>query len=338
MSARVPVERHIRRALRGPCAAAPRWQAHRDMFRRAVLIVQVFYAVSAYRLYGESRPLTHLSGSVEQYDLLWPVLWLKLVPLETAGWILAHLALASGFLGVVFWRHIGVRVLVSLSFLQLMALQNSHGAMSHGSHEWFWISVCFWFLPSERARDIENDRVRRTDFLYAFGFAPALILFFYTLSGLYKCLLAGVALLQGEFGGFSPGAMAVTVAFRALQTGSQPMWAEPVIMFPLLGWPLFVGLYFIEVVSIAVLFRPVLHRAWGMILIAFHFGTLLFLDIVFPLHVLINALLFVMSPYAPENANWRAMLAAVPLLGWVFRRAFGWSAVSITLSTRAAHG
>jgi hypothetical protein len=52
-----------------------------------------------------------------------------------------------------------------------------------------------------------------------------------------------------------------------------------------------------------------------MILIAFHFGTLLFLDIVFPLHVLINALLFVMSPVAPGGANWRAMFAAVPVLG-----------------------
>lgn len=81
----VPAERSIRRLLRGPAATAPRWHAHRDMFRRAVLIVQVFYAVSAYRLYEESRALTHLSGSIEQYDLLWPVLWMQLVPLEAAG-------------------------------------------------------------------------------------------------------------------------------------------------------------------------------------------------------------------------------------------------------------
>jgi hypothetical protein len=33
------------------------------------------------------------------------------------------------------------------------------------------------------------------------------------------------------------------------------------------------------------------------------------------LHVLINALLFVMSPVAPGGANWRAMFAAVPVLG-----------------------
>lgn len=337
MTPALPAERWLRRRLRGPCLTAPRWHAHRDMYRQAVLIVQVFYAVSAFRLYGESRALTHLSGSIEQYDLLWPVWWMQFVPLATAGWVLAHLALAAGFLGILFWRIRAVRVLTSFAFLELMALSNSHGSMAHGFHEWFWISVCFWLLPTAHPRELEHDRAGRTMFLHAFGFAPALILFFYTLSGLYKCLHSSLMLLNGQFGGFSPAAMAVTLAKRALETGSNPMWAEPVIAYPLLGWPIYLGFIFVEVVSIAVFFRPVLHRAWGMILIAFHFGTLLFLDITFPLHVLINALLFVMSPYAPR-ANWRTMLAAVPIVGWLFRSGFGWSASPIPVNSRAAAG
>lgn len=338
MKTLLPVERRIRHALRGPCATAPRWREHSAMVRRAVMIVQVFYAISAARLYEASRSLSHLSGSVEGYDLLWPVLWLKLVPLETGGWIMAHLALLSGILGIVLWRHRLVRVLVSLSFLQIAALHNSHGAMSHGYHEWIWISVCFWFLPTAPTQKILTDRLQRTEFLYAFGFAPALILFFYTLSGLYKCMHAGLMLVQGEFGGFSPSAMAVTLAWRALETASSPMWAEPVIMFPFLGWPIFLGLYFVEVVSIAVFFRPVLHRTWGMLLIGFHFGTLLFMDITFSQHILINALLFVMSPFAPKETDWRAVLAAVPMVGWLFRRGLGWSVRPVGVSSRAARG
>lgn len=336
MNVRFPLLRRLRLALTGPCRAAPRWQAHREMFKRAVLIVQVFYAVTAYRMYGESRDLTHLSGSADDLDLLWPVMWMRFVPLETAGWLLAHLALGAGFAGLLFWRFRPVRVLLSLALLELMALGNSYGGTGHGAHEWFWISVCFWFLPTGRPRELEASRFGRTDFLYAFGMAPALILFFYTLSGLYKLLHATVALLQGEFGGFSPEALAVTVARRALETGSEPMWAEPIIAAPLLGWPLYLGLYFVEVVSIAVFFRPVLHRAWGVILIAFHFGTLLLLDIIFPLHVLINALFFVMSPFAPDRSCWRAMLAAVPFVGVVFRRGFGWSVHPSGVSIRAA--
>ena len=338
MSARLSAERFLRRLLRGPCVGAPRWRQHRDMFRRAVLLVQVFYAVTAYQLYAESRDFTHLSGSAERYDLLWPVLWMQYVPLETAGWILAHLALGAGFLGLFLWRHLAVRVLVSVALLEVMALANSHGGMTHGFHEWFWISVCFWFLPTARPSAIEHDRVGRTAFLYAFGFAPALILFFYTLSGLYKCLYATAALLAGEFGGFSPGAMASTLAWRAIETGSEPMWAGPIIAMPMLGWPLYLGLYFVEVVAIAVFFRPVLHRAWGLLLIAFHFGTLLFMDITFPLHVLINAMLFVMSPFAPTDAGWRQMLAAVPVFGWFARKGFGWSAARPAVSAQAAGG
>lgn len=336
MSLRFPLLRRLRLALTGPCRAAPRWQAHGEMFKRADLIVQVFYAVTAFRMYAASQNLSHLSGSVDDLDLLWPVLWMRFVPLDTAGWLLAHLALGAGFAGLLFWRYRLVRVLSSLALLELMALANSYGGTGHGAHEWFWISVCFWFLPTGRPRELEASRFGRTDYLYAFGMAPALILFFYTLSGLYKCLHATFALLHGQLGGFSPDAMAVTVARRALETGSEPMWADLIIAAPLFGWPLYLGLYFIEVVSIAVFFRPVLHRAWGVILIAFHFGTLLFLDIIFPLHVLINSMLFLMSPFAPDRSCWRAMLAAVPIIGVVFRRGFGWSVHPPGVNIRAA--
>ena len=107
---------------------------------------------------------------------------------------------------------------------------------------------------------------------------------------------------------------------------------------PLLAWPFYLGLYFVEVVSIAVFFRPALHRVWGVLLIAFHFGTLLFLDIEFPLHILINALFFVLSPFAPQESNWRSMLAAVPVFGWLFRLGFGWSAIVAGVSSPAVSG
>jgi len=263
---------------------------------------------------------------------------MRYVPLTSAVWVLFHLALVAGLMGLLFWRFLAVRILVSVTLLQFMALRLSIDGFGHGLHEWFWISVCFWFLPTGRKGDIEAQRLGRIDFLYAFGFAPALILFFYTLSGLYKILHASVALSQGVVGGFSPSAMAVTIAQRALETSAEPMWAGVIIDMPLLGWPPYLGLYFIEVFSIAVFFRPSLHRVWGVILIGFHFGTLLFLDIVFPLHILINALFFVMSPFAPNDPGWRSMLAAVPVFGGLFRLGFGWSAKLARINSRAVSG
>jgi hypothetical protein len=48
-------------------------------------------------------------------------------------------------------------------------------------------------------------------------------------------------------------------------------------------------------------------------------GTLLFMDIVFSQHILISAMLFVMSPFALGQHSWRTQLASVPLLGRLAR-------------------
>jgi hypothetical protein len=132
--------------------------------------------------------------------------------------------------------------------------------------------------------------------------------------------------------------MAVTVANRALLGGYEPLWAGLLIDHPTLGWPLYLGLYYVELVAIAIIFRPGLLQLWGVILIMFHFGTLMFMDIIFPAHVLINAMLFVLSPFALRDAGWRNMLAALPLLGILVRALTGWSAVPPRLRTPAAGG
>jgi len=334
---RSPFVRFVRRRLQGPCATPPRWREHGVMFERAFLIVQFFYAVTLYRFYGAGRDLSTLSTPLEEMDLLWPVLWLQFTGVERGGSILTLLGLGAGVAGLLLWRYALVRVLVSIALLEQAAIGNSFGAINHGEHEWIWISVCFWFLPSGSLKTLNGSRALRIQFLLVFGGAAALILLFYSMSGLWKCISAGIALAQGEMGGFSPTAMAVTVARRALQTGSEPLGADLIINWPILGWPMYLGLYYVELVAIAIAFRPALIRVWGVILILFHLGTLLFLDIVFPLHVLINAMLFVFSPFAVSDVRWRTMLAALPVIGILLRNVFRWSAVPERFKSRA-HG
>jgi hypothetical protein len=316
----------------------PRWREHGVMFERAFVIVQFFYAVTLYRFYEAGRDLSTLSTPLEDMDLLWPVLWLQFTGIERGGAILALLGLGAGVAGLLLWRYAVVRVLVSIALLEQAAIGNSFGAIGHVYHEWFWISVCFWFLPGGSFKTLNGSRALRIQFLLVFGGAAALIMLFYSMSGLWKCIIAGVALVNGEMGGFSPTAMAVTVARRALQTGSEPLGADLVINWPILGWPMFLGLYYVELVAILIAFRPALIRAWGVILILFHLGTLLFLDIVFPLHVLINAMLFVLSPFAVADVRWRTMFAALPVIGIPLRHIFGWSAVPERFKSRADGG
>ena len=333
------IERRIRVDLAGPSRAAPRWSEHLGMFDTAYLIVQAYYVIVAMVLYGAARRMSALGGNPDRFDFLWPLAWMDRVSPEMGGEILANLYVVAGFAGILLWRFLVVRILVAIALLQWAAFPNSFGAIHHGNHEFFWLSVCFLFLPGGSKSALRDNRLGRMRFLYAFSVAPALILLFYTLSGIYKVQDAAMALVHGYFGGFATDAMAQTLARRAIETGSDPMWAEVIINRPILGWPMYLGLYYVELVAIYILFRPSLHRIWGALLIAFHFGTLTFMDIVFPYHVLINGLLFIMSPFHPKTFDLRQTLRAVPFFGWLLARSLGWERgrkVSTPSGTRQA--
>ena len=307
--------RTLERALRGAEAAPPRWSLHQRMHDRAVLIVQVYYVVTLFMLYDRGRQFTALGVQVETLDPLWPVAWLDSIDLALGGQLLAQLALAAGLLGILFWRQLWVRVLVSLTLLQFVALNNSFGWMGHAHHSWLWVSVAFWFLPSGGATASGATRAFRMRFLLGFSAAQGLFLLFYSLSGIYKVWHAIAALFTDGMSGFAPYAMATTLAWRTFETGSEPLWASVVIQNPLLGWPLYLILYYVELFAIVILFRPRLHQLWGMLLIGFHLGTFLFMDITFPEHVLINGLLLVLSPLALGLTDWRRATAALPFIG-----------------------
>ena len=198
----------------------------------------------------------------------------------------------------------------------MAALANSFGAINHGYHEWLWIGFCFVFLPVGSIDDVARTRRGRMSFLMTFGMAQGLILLFYSLSGFFKVATATRALVLGEVGGFSPEAMAITLANRMLETNTDALWAPIIIENPLLGWPFYLGLHYIEFVSIMIWFRPDLHRLWGLFLIGFHFGTALFMEITFASHALINAMLFVFSPFAPSRFNWPLMVWKLPIFGF----------------------
>ena len=160
-------------------------------------------------------------------------------------------------------------------------LHNSFGAVNHNLHEWLWIGFCFIFLPNGDASATSRSRADRFSYLAVISMAQGLILLFYTLSGFYKVKFATLALLSDKVGGFSPEAMALTLANRSIQTNTDPVWAPFIIENYWIGWPLYLGLYYVELVSIMIFLRPELHRIWGVFLIAFHFGTFLFMEITF---------------------------------------------------------
>ncbi|MCL5778576.1 hypothetical protein M1105_16480 [Limibaculum sp. FT325] len=307
----------------------PRWHAHRDYARKALIIVQCFYVIVLLQFVDFVSSLQRMAAAPEGFQPLWPVLWVDLVGLEVAAKILIPAMIATGMAAVIMWHCFWVRLASSILILQYTAISNSWGAMNHGYHELFWISVCFIFLPNARNQKIISSRVAIIQLLTCVSAAMLLILLFYTMSGAYKVIDALQMLLAGEKGGFSPHAMADTLAWRLMETKNTPIFADFIIENPLIGWPMFFWIYYAELVAIVIFFRPALHRAWGIGLIIFHFGTIVFIEIAFPLHIVFNALLFMMSPYHPGRVHSKEMVASLPILGIVLRRGLGWHAAPV---------
>lgn len=316
------LERRLRIFFGGRFRTAPKWRLHEQMASQAFFVVQVYYVVTAMLLYNSARTLRDVASDTSEMTLLWPIIWLDYVPFQLGLYYLTNAYLILGFLGIILWRFLAIRICVCLVLLQWAAIPNSFGAMNHGLHEWFWLSFCFLFLPNTSQKIFFDTRRVRIQFLHAFSVAPVLILFFYSLSGFYKILDATTSLVTGEFGGFMPDAMAQTVADRALQTMSDPIWASIIIENPYFGWPLYLSLYYVEIVAIVIIFRPQLIKVWGIVLIAFHFGTLAFMDIAFGLHVLINGLLFLMSPFASSQFRFQEAIKQLPLIGIIIGRKY----------------
>lgn len=288
---------------------------HRSIFERAYTLVRCYYVLNLFIAYSVALGVRRVGLSNVEPDYQWPVLWMNHVGLHSASLILVSALIVSSIIGLLFSQHRWARILVSLVILEHAAWANSFGAINHGYHMGFWISFCLIFLPDGKASDLLASRVRRMQFLTIFSMTQALILLFYSLAGAYKVAAAVISLTRGHFSAFAPEAMANTLAFRMLQSNSDALLAPFIIENHWIGWPLYLGLYYVQFVAILIAFRPQLHVAWGVFLIGFHVGTLIFMEISFSHHVLYLALLFVLSPFVIVPFNWRIAARQLPIFG-----------------------
>jgi hypothetical protein len=67
-------------------------------------------------------------------------------------------------------------------------------------------------------------------------------------------------------------------------------------------------------------FRPRAHRLWGVLLIAYHIGNFLVINIPFSGHIFLWALLLLASPFVPARTSIREAVSNLPLVDAVVRR------------------
>ncbi|MDX8513514.1 hypothetical protein [Mesorhizobium captivum] len=280
----------------------------------AEFVVKLYYAVSIYLSCKLLINVDELAQPGVAWDFLWPLAWLS-DNAERSLRIMAVLCFLASLAAFQFYRHAVARACFAGIFLLVATVPNSLGGINHPYHAWFLVGFLFIFLPDGRPADM--NRAGKLSYLTVIRAAQSLFLLFYTMTGTWKLFFGTASLAAGQFGNFSPEALPQTLANRILQTGTDPLLADFIINNAWLAWPMFLCVIYIQVVSLAVAFRPRLHVLWGYFQIAFHLGTWLLMQIMFSEHVLLLAILLVLSP---QRTPFRlAALGDLPLLGWLFR-------------------
>ena len=153
-----------------------------------------------------------------------------------------------------------------------------------------------------------------------FWSAQFLLLIFYTLTGFWKLVAGFYQFFLGETGAFSLNALAIHTAARLMETHANSFLGNFLIEHPLISGPFFWGAIYLECAAFFVAFRPRLHRQWGLAMILFHMANFLAMTINFKKNILVLALLFVMSPFFPEQSKWLRNFSDWPLIGRLVKR------------------
>jgi hypothetical protein len=71
----------------------------------------------------------------------------------------------------------------------------------------------------------------------------------------------------------------------------------------------------VELFTLVAVFRPAMHRPFGIALIAFHLMVWFLMDIKFAFQPMMLALVFVFSPFAPPSVSFARQVRQLPLFG-----------------------
>lgn len=297
------------------CVDTGDWRTTREWSRAAdgvAWIVRFFYLFAAYEM--SSGPLGR-SYRGEPTEPLWPVeLLSRSVGVDWLGndVVVALLPTTLALLGVVFPGVLGIRLAVFVYLLVTVAFHNSYGAENHGSHFFVYVSFALLFLPRAVGRSDSMPRRDAMVCIAVFWLVQAILLLSYSLAGFWKVWVSGTELLV-------PDSFSRILLARLFSDAKElPVLLPLAVSHTYVGWLLFLGLVYVQCASIFVLFRPHLHRAFGIALILFHFGTVWLMNITFHYRIVFVGLFLVFSPLAPPRLSLSSTLRSLPLLGVLF--------------------
>lgn len=308
--------RFLRKSLLGVRIAG--YRAPTDLTRAAttiILLSQFFYLLIAFQMTRSALRFSTAYEGGPPTAALWP---LKLVQQSFGVDWLAHTTTITA-VGLLFAisaaiapRIIAWRLGTFLYLLLHVALSNSYGSINHGTHVLLYVSFALLFLPRRR----RNQPQTRRDVLACLNvlwLVQVVLLLPYTLSGFWKVWNGGLELL-------SPDALTRILLNRLLAEADDiPPLMPLVSQHDLLAYGMWFLTVYIEIFAILVVFRPHLHRPFGVVLMIFHVISDWLMNIAFPNHIILLGMFLVFSPLAPVRLSFPALAQSLPIIGIPFR-------------------
>jgi len=253
------------------------------------------------------------------FDPLWPLWWSKPLSNHETFIVVGMILLIGAFLGALFYKKRWARFLAFLSIFQYHALESSFGQPHHQTYLWLYICLFLIFLPNIWGK--EDNEEERKKFNLVFWGSQAMILLTYSMSGLWKIFGMFSQLSQGEISILSPNSMALHIADWGINFQTPGVFAHFIVDNPIIGWPMLLFATYVQLFALYFLFKPNLHKFVGLSLIAFHLGTLLFMQITFIQPILILIVFFFDSPFKKERGSLWGDFKTLPIIELFFKKA-----------------
>lgn len=290
-------------------------------FFTAQFLVRVHYFYFLYCSVGLFSRWDLTIGPQTTIEFIPPLAWLTLVDFPTAITIIRLFFIVASLLATIVPQWRWVRILAFISALEFVSLYFSVLLLDVDWYVWLLTSFMLIFLPGGWGNPVKLPNLERQKFLLVFWSCQAIVLLTYFMAGIGKLYGAFKQISAGQTNLFDPQAGALHIADRLVVTYDTSPFGPWVAEHYLLVWPFFLGSVYLMLFSLYVAFKPSLHRLWGIALILFHISNYLTINIGFGAHILLNALLFILSPFALD-ISWKKTVLDIPLLGYIFRYFF----------------
>ncbi len=303
-----------------PLRHLAQYAAEAQVFISARLLVQVYYFFLLFISIALFR-WDPSFGAQTQIETPWPIMWFPLV-----GFTTAYIFVRLFFIGASIlaawkpeWR--SARILSFVALFEFCSLYLSVLQLDMDGYGLVLTSLLFIFLPSGYTEEKTTTLVRMK-FLVVFFAVQAENLLTYSMGGVGKLYGAITQITAGQSHFFDIHAAALYIADRQILTNMRTVLGPWAVDHYILSYLWLLCTLYLLLFSFVIAFRPKLHRFWGLMLILFHVGNYLVINIGFVSHVFLWSLLLLASPFAPQKTSLKDMLINLPVFDLFFKKIF----------------